>query len=646
MSTPSLVTLRKPRICVLSFSRLSRLVESVAADYASRIELVVENRRFGDAVAQAQALIERGDVDVFISAGANGALLRRQLDYPVVLLGASGFDIMGALVQAARLGSRIGLITYEAVSAELSELSELLTIELQLRRYTNEHDVEEQVVDLHARGVEVVIGPSLVVETAERCGMDAVFLYSPESARRALDEAIEVARVRAVERTRRQQLAAVLGKLREGVLAVERTGQVWFANPAMGELLERPSTSLQGQPLASVLPELDLTPVFAPGGGAMTGKVFFVGTRRLIANIAPIDDGEMRGMAVLTVQDASAVERAGRDLRMHAARSSHSPRARHTLDDLVGDSAAMQALRTLAQRFAAIDLSLLIFGESGTGKELIAQGIHSASPRSREAFVALNCAAMPENLLESELFGYEEGAFTGAAKGGKAGLLETAHRGTVFLDEVGDMPATLQVRLLRVLQEREVLRVGGREPIPIDVRIIAATHRDLQACVAEGSFRQDLYYRLNGLRLSVPALRERSADLPGLIEAIVARRGHRSGLPPPPPALLARFLAAAQHYPWPGNVRELENMIERLMAVGAAGSTDETLISLLFPEFAAAPSAPTQADTASSLRDTVLQAERVRMETALREAGGNMQRAAEALGISRTTLWRRLQRTP
>ncbi|HSD39658.1 MAG TPA: propionate catabolism operon regulatory protein PrpR [Rhodocyclaceae bacterium] len=635
---------RLPRLCVLSFSRLSQLLESVAVDYANRVELVVENRRFGDALAQAQALIARGDVDVFISAGANGAQLRRQLDHPVVLISPSGFDIMAALVQAARLGSRIGLVTYEAVASELGELSQLLRIELHLRRYTNEHDVEEQVVDLHARGVEVVIGPSLVVETAERCGMDAVFLYSPESARRALDEAIEVARVRAVEHKRRQQLAAILAKLREGVLAVERDGHVWFANPAMGELLARPAASMQGQPLAAVLPELaqdaTLAQVFAPGGGALTGKVFFVGTRRLIANIAPMDDADMRGMAVLTAQDASAIERAGRDLRMHAARSGNSLRARHTLDDLVGESEAMQALRTLAARFAVIDLSLLIFGESGTGKELVAQGIHSASPRSREPFVAINCAAMPENLLESELFGYEEGAFTGAAKGGKAGLLETAHRGTVFLDEVGDMPTALQVRLLRVLQEREVLRVGGREPIPIDLRIIAATHRDLAACVAQGSFRQDLYYRLNGLRLSVPALRERTADLPGLIATIVARRHKRSGLQAPEETLLKRFLAAAQGYAWPGNVRELENMIERLMAVSASSTEDGPLIELLFPEFTVRHSEPAAGE---ALRDVVREAQRNRLEAALREASGNMQRAAMALGISRTTLWRRMR---
>lgn len=636
----------KPRICVLSFSRVSQLVESVAADYADAMQLVVEHRRFGDALAQAQALIERGEVDVFISAGANGALLRRRLDHPVVLLKVSGFDIMGALVRAARVSPHIGLVTYEPVSAELGELSQLLKVDLQLRRYSDERDAQEKVVALHEQGVEVVIGPSLVMETAERCGMAAVFLYSPESARQALEEAIETARVRAVEHQRRQQLAALLGNLHEGVLAIERGGRIWLANPAIGELLGQPSATLPGRSLAEVLPEVDADGIFDPGATPQLRKVVSVRGQRMIANLTPIDDDGIRRTAVLTLQDGGSIERAGRDLRIHARGS--TLRARHTLADLVGDSPAMHALRALAERFAGIDLSLLIHGESGTGKELIAQGIHAASHRRREPFVAINCAAMPENLLESELFGFEEGAFTGAVKGGKPGLLETAHRGTVFLDEVGDMPPALQVRLLRVLQEREVLRVGGREPIPIDIRVIAATHRDLAACVAAGSFRQDLFYRLNGLRLTVPSLRERREDLPRLVAIVVARRSQRSGLARPSPALLQAFLDRAAHYPWPGNVRELENMIERLMAVADEAEHEPALLDLLFPELlpaggeATPTSAPETAATAT-LRHTVARAERAHLEAALREAGGNMQRAAQTLGISRTTLWRRLQ---
>jgi propionate catabolism operon transcriptional regulator len=314
----------------------------------------------------------------------------------------------------------------------------------------------------------------------------------------------------------------------------------------------------------------------------------------------------------------------------------------------------MQSLRALAERFAALDLTVLIHGESGTGKELVAQGIHNASPRAREAFVAINCAAMPESLLESELFGYEEGAFTGAVKGGKPGLFETAHAGTVFLDEIGDMPGGLQARLLRVLQEREVLRVGGREPIPIDVRIVAATHRDLAERMRAGAFRADLYYRVNGLAIAVPPLRARREDLPELIAHIASRHART----PLPESLRRRFLAVTAGHPWPGNVRELENMVERLLAVGAELMRDphpEEALERLLPELsvraaaasgiAAPPLASTEAGASTtSLRRARERAERERLEAALEAAGGNLGIAARALGISRTTLWRKLAR--
>lgn len=645
------MTNSRPRICVLAFPRLARLIEEAAADFADQIELVIENRRFGDAIAQAHALIARGDVDGFISAGANGAQLRRQLDYAVALVQVSGFDIMAALVQAARLSKQqpphIGLITYESVSAELDELSQLLKVKLHLARYNDAANVREQVEQLHALGVDVLIGPSLVTEAADKAGLASVFIYTREAAHRALEEALAAARVRTVEQARRRQLSDIIGQLHDGVLAIDIKQRIWLANPALCELIGMPEAALSGQLLSQVIPELDASGVLINGAPAALRRVFSIGRQRMIGNLVPLDENGVRHGAVLTVQAATSVERAGRDLLRHARSS--SPRARHTLHDLIGDSHAMQSLRALAARFAALDLTVLIQGESGTGKELVAQGIHNASPRSSGPFVALNCAAMPETLLESELFGYEEGSFTGAAKGGKRGLLEIAHRGTVFLDEIGDMPAALQVKLLRVMQEREVLRIGGREPIPIDVRIIAATHRDLARRIQEGRFRQDLYYRVNGLNIATPALRAHREDLPQLISQISNRISVRSPNAKLPDALHQRFLTLSAHYDWPGNVRELENMLERLLAVAPDLPTKalEEVLALLLPELFHSK-ASTHAQPVGSLHRSLQHAreyaERARLETALKAAGGNLQDAAHALGISRTTLWRKLSR--
>ncbi len=631
--------LQRPRICVLAFPRLARLVEQAAAELSEQLELIVEHRRFSDAIAQAQALIARGDVDAFISAGANGAQLRRQLEHPVALVQVSGFDIMAALVQAARLSRqnppRIGLITYETVSAELDELSSLLRIDLHLARYRDAAHVRELSTALRSQGVDVLIGPSLVTEAAEQAGMASVFLYTADAARRALDEALAAARVRASEQGRRRQLTAIISQLHDGVLAIDTQQQVWLANQAMCEMLGIPETHLRGQSLAQLIPELDAGEVLQAGADAALGRVFKLGRQRMVGKLIPLDEGGVRSGAVLTVQAASSIERAGRDLQRHAR--STTARARHTLDDLIGNSAAMQSLRKLAARYAGLDLTVLIHGESGTGKELVAQGIHRASPRAAEAFIAINCAAMPENLLESELFGYEEGAFTGAAKGGKAGLLEAAQRGTVFLDEIGDMSSALQVRLLRVLQEREVLRVGGREPIPIDVRIIAATHRVLAEEIRAGRFRQDLYYRINGLHLSIPPLRERREDLPALIAQLLQRKPGRVAVSA---QLQQQFLHAARGYAWPGNVRELENLLERLLAIAQdlPAAADAELFALLYPEWSTG-----LGDTnPGELHSARQAAERQQLEAALRASQGNVQEAARALGISRTTLWRKL----
>ena len=626
---------RKPRICVISFARLSRLVESVAHEYADQIEVVIENRRFADAVAYARMLVERGAVDAFIGAGANGAQLRRQLDYPVVLVKVTGFDIMRALVAAARLTDQIGVVTYEQVSDELKEMSRLLNVRLELRRYINEKDAREQVHELRDMGIKAVIGPSLVTETAEQCGLQGVFIYSEESARHALDDAIEAVRVAAVEQSRRKQLAALLGTLREGVVAIDRNDRIWLANPAIGELLQTTPPEMEGQGIDRFIPGMRAGDVLDAKAEPVLRKVFSIAGRRMVGSLVAMEESGVRSAAVLTLQDASSVERAGRDLRIHAR--GRSLRARHTLDDLIGNSLAMKGLKELAARFAAIDLTVLILGESGTGKELVAQGIHSASQRRNEPFVAINCAAMPETLLESELFGYEEGAFTGAMKGGKPGLLEVAHRGTVFLDEVGDMPAALQVRLLRVLQEREVLRVGGRESIPIDVRVIAATHRDLGERVRSGEFRQDLYYRLNGLCLRTPALRDRREDVPALIRVVLERRSAPTLGMNPGQGMVQRFLAATQHYAWPGNVRELENMVERLIAVAASGLEDSARTwHMLFPEF--------NANAANREESIPAENEQAVLQAAIDSVGGNMTLAARKLGISRTTLWRKLSR--
>ena len=318
-----------------------------------------------------------------------------------------------------------------------------------------------------------------------------------------------------------------------------------------------------------------------------------------------------------------------------------SRRARRGLADLRGESPAMERLRQTVVLYARSPATVLIQGETGSGKELVAQAIHRESPRrgANRPFIAVNCGAIAESLLESELFGHEEGAFTGARRGGHAGLFEAADGGTLFLDEIGEMPLALQTRLLRVLEEREVMRVGGTRPVPIDVRVISATHCDLEARVREGRFRADLFYRLAVLRLALPPLRARPEDVPQLAEwalknalAALSARPH--------PNLAAEIAACApllQAYAWPGNVRELRNLMERLALFLAAeplqALTPAFLLSVA-PELGTLPAVAAVAPPVQA---------RESLADVLARFDGQRDAAARYLGISRTTLWRRLK---
>ncbi|MGX4641843.1 propionate catabolism operon regulatory protein PrpR [Massilia sp. SYSU DXS3249] len=333
--------------------------------------------------------------------------------------------------------------------------------------------------------------------------------------------------------------------------------------------------------------------------------------------------------------------------RIRRGPATEARRARRGLNDLRGESDAMERLRQTVVLYARSPATVLIQGETGSGKELVAQAIHREGPRSLGAnrpFVAVNCGAIAESLLESELFGHEEGAFTGARRGGHAGLFEAANGGTLFLDEIGEMPLALQTRLLRVLEEREVMRVGGTRPVPIDVRVISATHCDLESRVREGRFRADLFYRLAVLRLALPPLRARVPDIVPLAEwslkGALAALGAR-----PHPNLHAEVRACApllERYGWPGNVRELRNLMERLALFLAAEP-----LQALGPSFllAIAPELGRQEAAAhGALPPPALPA--AALETAAEAVarfGGQRDAAARHLGISRTTLWRRLR---
>jgi sigma-54 dependent transcriptional regulator, acetoin dehydrogenase operon transcriptional activator AcoR len=324
---------------------------------------------------------------------------------------------------------------------------------------------------------------------------------------------------------------------------------------------------------------------------------------------------------------------------------------RYSFTDIHGNSPTIIALKAQAEIVAKSDSTILIRGESGTGKEVLAQAIHGASHRQKGPFVAINCAAIPESLLESELFGYEEGSFTGAKKGGKPGRFELAQGGSLFLDEIGDMPLFLQAKLLRVLQERRTERVGGSESIPIDVRVIAATHKDIETMIANQQFREDLYFRLNVIPFSIPPLRERVEDLYELIHYFMKRYAERFGKETK--RLSSQVLTRLYNYHWPGNVRELENIIEYIvnLEIGDLVTISSLPLSLRYPEGLEEPieklrTLPKKRSAFDSSFLNLEESETNLIEQALRRYGTSTEgkrKAAEALGMSVATLYRRLK---
>ena len=357
----------------------------------------------------------------------------------------------------------------------------------------------------------------------------------------------------------------VTNSVHEGIIATDENGRIIHCNSSAGKLLGIGVDEVLGRQLSSILPDLPRIQSLAKNKSIETeicyrqkgGKKYFLAT---VAPVRAADDETLRGIT-LSFRNLSEVQ-------SYAARLLNGS-SRYSFDDIQGVSPVIASLKQKLGRTALTSSTVLIRGESGTGKELFAHAVHSASNRALRPFIAINCSAIPESLLESELFGYDEGAFTGAKKDGKPGKFELARGGTIFLDEIGDMPLHLQSKLLRVLESLSIERLGGTEPITIDVRIIAATHRNLEEMIERREFREDLYYRLNVIPVLVPPLRERPEDIPVLIEHFLNIYCKKLERDPQEFDPWARTIL--NNYSWPGNVRELQNTIEYAINMSERG---------------------------------------------------------------------------
>lgn len=442
------------------------------------------------------------------------------------------------------------------------------------------------------------------------------------------------------------QLRAVMDAVDEAVVAVDGAGRVTHCNLAAERMFGLLREEIVGQELSRHVKDLPVQEVLQGGAGFSSREVFAAlrdrRTVHLLAMAQPIRDGAGQTVGVVcTARDFKESQKRAFELV--------SSQRTITLADLIGTSPAMVELKKQAARVALGDSTILITGESGTGKEVLTRAIHAASSRHDRPFVAINCGAIPESLLESELFGYEEGSFTGARKGGKPGKFELANFGTIFLDEIGNMSLYLQAKLLRVLQERQIERVGAGGPTPVDVRVIAATNRDLEDLMRKGRFAEDLYYRLSVIPLHLPPLRERSEDIPLLLEHY--RRYCNDRLGKNIEGFTAAAMDLARGYAWPGNVRELINAVEYAVNLAEGPLIDVTNLPSQLREAANGrrrghPATGAGAGGWSRLV-SLEQLEREAIRAALDQFGWSDEgksMAARVLGVSRATIYRKIAR--
>lgn len=647
---------QKPMICVIApYPKLKEIADSLAPSIPVPIQTVVGD--LGDGLAAAREAL--ADEAIIVSRGGTAKLIRETLGAEVMEIGVSPFDLLRILKPQIGVLEPVAVAGFRSITDHAEAICSILGIPAIILPVDDESEIPERIGRIRGMRLSLLVGDMVAVRSASELGVPVALIESgPDAVRDALEKAAAISRSIMFRQESDLRLGAVLNSVRDAIVAVDRDGRISHINRTARKLLGE--SAVPGAAAASILPGGDIARAMDERR-EVSGTLLEAGGKRAALEVTPIVSRESVEGAVVVLQEVGKLQEMEKKVR----RQLHEKGlvAKYSFSDISSRSPRMRACLDVAVQYAKSSGAILIYGETGTGKERLAQSIHNAGTVRDGPFVAVNCGALPPTLLESELFGYEEGAFTGAAKGGKAGLFELAHGGTIFLDEINELDVALQGKLLRVLQEREVMRVGGSRVVPVAFRLIAASNVPLADEMARGRLRGDLFYRLNVLDIRIPPLRERVEDIEPLFLSFAAQAARRDGASVPvPPA--AWFFDALRERPWPGNVRELENVAEKwsvlrrlLDAPEAMRLTLESAVTADAGEpgtvsggqssTSGAPAAstgpggvgqPHDSAFAGSLDDIIARAAR----SVLDQEGGNLSRTARRLGIDRQTLRKRL----
>ncbi len=593
--------------------------EQIHVEYCQRYDMIHNS---------AAKLIEQGYEIIIARAGTADQIKNSGLNVTVVELPVTSFDIIRAINAAKAYGCNIAIVAYSSMVKGIDCLTPILGSSF--KQYLTENDDSEignMVLQAARDGADVVVGGGLFCHAAQEYGLPAIFIESgKESILQALEEALRIEQVMEAEKIKRSLFAAVLDYVHDGIITVDCQSKITSINMRAQQLFNISPQQAVGQKISKIWPNLSLSELIRTRQEEVS-TILQVKDLKILCNKVPIIvNGKLNG-ALVTFQEISKIQQTEAHIRKEIYNKGHV--AKKTFADVWGKSSCTTRAVGLAKEFSATNSNILIVGETGTGKEVFAQSIHNHSPRRTGPFVAVNCAALPAQLLESELFGYVSGAFTGANKEGKPGLFELAHGGTIFLDEIAEMDYVNQSRLLRVLQERSVMRLGSDRVIDVDTRVVSATNKDLKELVQNRNFREDLFFRLNVLKLELPPLRERHQDIRMMAETFLSK--HTSSLRKI--AFDAPSIRALESYSWPGNIRELQNTIERLMAFCQTETVHASDIEAVLEKWDASP-----------VKTSFYDEEIKEITDALAQARGVQTAAAKLLGIDRSTLWRKMRR--
>lgn len=569
------------------------------------------------------------ETDVIISRGGIAEQLKQLPGKTIVEVNSSFNDILIAIEKLAQRGCKsIGVVMRDNILNNFSRNFSFAGIQVFVRPCESYEKVEQTVEYLYGNGIiDGLAGCSLTVKIAKEKHIINEYVTSGEkSLERAIDEALRIIGRQRQEKLQLEQLNAIIHNIQEGVVVFSEDDLPVFYNKIANRIFGHEPVREWYKKVGSSSDEKYLGE-----------KLMEIDGNKVLMRTIPLHIENRLKKEVFIFQEVKRIEKSEQKIRI----SIHNKGlyAKKHFSDSISYSPQMKTLLELAEKFAQAEANVLIYGETGTGKEGMVQSIHNASRRAQYPFVSVNCASLPPNLIESELFGYVEGAFTGARHSGKKGLFELAHRGTIFLDEIGELPLDIQSRLLRVLQEHEIMRIGDDKILPLDIRVICATNKDLQQLVNEGRFREDLYYRINVFKIHLPALRERKEDILPIMQFYLQKFTQTK-------TLKTEFSKKAKEmllsYGWPGNIRELRNVAE-VLAFYQQDHIDEMLLKSVFVDAGN-----------ESIKNKPIKKIELPLEISLKEAQKEIVRqmlevyspeeVCGNLGISRVTLWRKLQK--